>query len=80
VLSIGATPPAERARVRSWIFRNRLRLRAIYGARPQMQPLPPVRERQPRALADGLAPGQTVRRGRWYVIRPLPPAASPPAA
>jgi hypothetical protein len=80
VHSPGALPAAERARVRSWIFRNRLRLRAIYGQRPQVTPMPGGKPREPRPLADGLVPGQAGRRGRWYVIRPLPPAASPPAA
>jgi hypothetical protein len=75
VLSIVSLRAAERARVRSWIFRNRLRLRAIYGARPAMPELPPAPERRPRALSAGLQPGQTGRHGRWYVIRPQPPAA-----
>ena len=66
---------AERARVRSWIFRHRLRLRAIYGTRPAIRPSPAWRERNPKQLSDGLAPGQAARRGRWYVIRPHPPAA-----
>ena len=68
-------PVVERARVRSWIFRHRLRLRAIYGTRPAIRPESTVRERRPRESSDGLAPGQSGRRGRWYVIRPQPPAA-----
>jgi hypothetical protein len=73
--SLGDEPVAERARVRSWIFRHRLRLRAIYGTRPAIRPLPEVHERRPRETSDGLSPGQSGRRGRWYVIRPQPPAA-----
>jgi hypothetical protein len=75
VFSIAAARLAERARVRSWIFRHRLRLRAIYGTRPALRPLPTTHERRPRELTDGLSPGQSGHRGRWYVIRPNPPAA-----
>ena len=73
--SLGVLPVAESARVRSWIFRHRLRLRAIYGTRPAIRPLPQAHERRPREMTDGLSPGQSGRRGRWYVIRPNPPAA-----
>ncbi len=75
VISPGDMPIAERARVRSWIFRHRLRLRAIYGTRPAIRPEATGRERRPRETTDGLTPGQAGRRGRWYVIRPHPPAA-----
>lgn len=61
--------------MRSWIFRHRLRLRAIYGQRPEVRPPVAAPERTPPARVDGLAPGESGQRGAWYVIRPQRPAA-----
>jgi len=61
--------------VRSWIFRHRLRLRAIYGQRPEIRPSSTIPERAPRPTIDGLRPGECARRGRWFVLRPNSPAA-----
>src|SRR5436190_5944229 len=69
--SRGARP--KRTRVRSWIFRHRLRLRAIYGPRPELRAVEP--RSKPAKRVDGLAPGQCARRGEWFVIRPNAPAA-----
>jgi hypothetical protein len=43
--------------VRSWIFRNRLRLRAIYGPRPSLRP------------AAGIRPAGDLREGRPEPVR-----------
>jgi hypothetical protein len=59
--------------MRSWIFRHRQRLRAIYGPRPQLDQKAGARPPRPRATIDGLRPGECARRGEWFVIRP--PAA-----
>ena len=56
--------------MRSWIFRHRMRLRAIYGPRPAVQEPPADRNRRVQERVLGLAPGECARRGRWYVIRP----------
>lgn len=61
--------------MRSWVFRHRLRLRAIYTPRPELRPEPEARARHPKARIDGLAPGECARRGRWFVLRPNNPAA-----
>jgi len=60
--------------VRSWLFRHRLRLRAIYAQRAL-----PDRDLRPRRLLgpdrDGLLPGQSARVGERFVIRPPTRAA-----
>ncbi|MDZ4772993.1 MAG: hypothetical protein SGI72_07640 [Planctomycetota bacterium] len=61
------------SRVRSWVFRHRLRLRAIYGPRPEFPS--EGRRSKPAAKVEGLVPGQCGRRGEWFVIRPNAPAA-----
>ena len=60
--------------MRSWIFRQRLRLRAVYGARPSL-PAPqgspePRRGKKPEL---GLAPGHCARRGNSVWLRPNVP-------
>ncbi|MBI5365264.1 MAG: hypothetical protein HZA53_18950 [Planctomycetes bacterium] len=58
--------------MRSWIFRHRLRLRAIYGPRPETPttPLRAVPMAAPERLA-GLAPGECAFKGAQFVIRPM---------
>ena len=61
-------------RVRSWIFRHRLRLRAIYGPRPEPKAAPVAtveREREPAPLLHGLAPGEVGFVGTHFVLRPM---------
>ena len=60
--------------MRSWIFRQRLRLRAVYGARPSL-PEPQVRAPAARGKKHefGLAPGHCVRRGGSVWMRPNVP-------
>jgi len=59
--------------VRSWIFRHRLRLRAIYAPRPALKPAPPARS------SGGTRGGYAivVRRGRHTILGPgrVPKAA-----
>lgn len=57
--------------MRSWIFRHRYRLRAIYGPRPVPASATAVRERTPPDRWAGLAPGECARRGDTYVLRPM---------
>ncbi len=60
--------------MRSWIFRHRLRLRAVYGPRPPAPPSAgPSRPQRARALNQGLAPGECARVGRWFWLRPNVP-------
>lgn len=61
----------------SWIFRNRLRLRVIYGVEQAPQ-LPGPRfargRRAPPASAPGRArPGEVRVLSRHVVMRPMPP-------
>jgi hypothetical protein len=56
--------------MRSWIFRNRLRLRALYAPRPAItlqRALPRKGSGTPR---EGLIPGQCGWRGAVFVLRP----------
>jgi len=60
--------------MRSWIFRQRLRLRAVYGTRPSLPSAPaspPAGRGKPSE--QGLAPGQCGRRGRSFWLRPNVP-------
>jgi hypothetical protein len=61
--------------MRSWIFRQRLRLRAVYGTRPSVpaaaQPAPQARAG--KRVEQGLAPGQCRRRGGSFWLRPNVP-------
>jgi hypothetical protein len=61
--------------MRSWIFRQRLRLRAVYGTRPCVPPpAPPPEEARPGKRSElGLAPGQCGRRGSSVWLRPNVP-------
>jgi hypothetical protein len=59
--------------MRSWIFRQRLRLRAVYGARPALPPPAAAAPRRGKALGLGLAPGQCRRRGGSVWLRPNVP-------
>jgi hypothetical protein len=61
--------------MRSWIFRQRLRLRAVYGTRPSLVPSSASRAGPAagRRLEQGLAPGQCSRRGRSFWLRPNVP-------
>jgi hypothetical protein len=49
--------------VRSWIFRNRLRLRAIYGPRPAPRESAPARKLPVRV------PAVVERQGRHVILR-----------
>jgi hypothetical protein len=69
-----AAIPKDARTMRSWIFRQRLRLRAVYGTRPS----PPVAQASPQARSgkrseQGLAPGQCGRRGGSVWLRPNVP-------
>jgi|SoiMethySBSTD1v2_1073268.scaffolds.fasta_scaffold283236_3 hypothetical protein len=61
--------------MRSWIFRQRLRLRAVYGARPSVSPVAPgaPAPRRGKRGEQGLAPGQCGRRGSSFWLRPNVP-------
>ena len=61
--------------MRSWIFRQRLRLRAVYGTRPTVAPAAPTPQvERPRTRSEqGLAPGQCGRRGSSVWLRPNVP-------
>jgi hypothetical protein len=60
--------------MRSWIFRQRLRLRAIYGARTALPAeRAPAQARPRRRSGLGLAPGQCKRRGGSVWLRPNVP-------
>ena len=61
--------------MRSWLFRNHLRLRAIYTPRLA----PDTESLLPRSMAEdqaGMAPGECARVGRWFVLRPQPSSAA----
>lgn len=61
--------------MRSWIFRQRLRLRAVYGTRPAA-PAPEPSSIEPhrgRRSEQGLAPGECARRGNSVWLRPNVP-------
>jgi len=57
--------------VRSWIFRNRLRLRAIYGPRPSLRPAAGVRPAgAPREGPEPVrVPAVLERHGRHTILR-----------
>ncbi|MFO1010599.1 MAG: hypothetical protein U1F29_11110 [Planctomycetota bacterium] len=62
--------------MRSWIFRHRLRLRAIYGPRPAPAPAPTragtmPAHREPPERLGGLRPGEGAFHGEHYVLRPM---------
>jgi hypothetical protein len=59
--------------VRSWIFRNRRRLEAIYGAAGRSRPLTEPLERSARGA--GLRPGSLRVRIRELIPRPRQRAA-----
>ncbi len=60
--------------MRSWIFRQRLRLRAVYGTRPALPvPQAPRQARRGRRGEQGLAPGECGRRGSSVWLRPNVP-------
>ena len=61
--------------MRSWIFRQRLRLRAVYGTRPSLPTPPgaPEVRRGKKKSGLGLAPGQCARRGSSVWLRPNVP-------
>ena len=66
--------PKDAATMRSWIFRQRLRLRAVYGARPSLPaPQGAPQARRGRKSELGLAPGQCARRGSSVWLRPNVP-------
>jgi hypothetical protein len=69
VVSTGATASAETPCVRSWIFRNRLRLRAIYGPRPSLREAGADRipERVPKLPVR--VPAVVERQGRHVILR-----------
>jgi len=69
----GASPKDART-MRSWIFRQRLRLRAVYGTRPSL-PVPQgsPEPRRGKRSGLGLAPGQCARRGSSVWLRPNVP-------
>ena len=58
----------------AWVFRNRARLRLIYGPAPAPLPLPAL----PAAAPAGLRPpvpkdaGTVQRRARYVVLKPMP--------
>ena len=63
--------------MRSWIFRHRLRLKAVYGARvPTSAPAAPSRAQAARRTAQGLRPGECARRREVYYLRPQSPGAA----
>ncbi|MBK7644068.1 MAG: hypothetical protein IPJ19_13625 [Planctomycetes bacterium] len=60
--------------MRSWIFRQRLRLRAVYGARtPAPKAEAGLAPRRGKRFEQGLAPGQWSRRGTTVWMRPNVP-------
>jgi len=60
--------------MRSWIFRQRLRLRAVYSARPAPPPdQAPAAARGGSRNGQGLAPGQVKRSGNSVWLRPNVP-------
>jgi len=65
--SIERARGVETSRVHSWIFRNRARLRAIYGL-PAAHPVP--RSGPARGRARQRA-GRVVRRARYVLIHPM---------
>jgi hypothetical protein len=64
-------------RMRSWVFRHRLRLRAVYGPLPVPAETPAMGARKsgPKARS-GLRPGHCERKGRHFVLRPMTPPAA----
>lgn len=63
--------------MRSWIFRHRLRLRAVYGARTATPAhAGPTRAQETRRRVQGLEPGECARRGEIYYLRPQAPGAA----
>ncbi|MEY2784868.1 MAG: hypothetical protein RL277_1075 [Planctomycetota bacterium] len=63
--------------MRSWIFRHRLRLKAVYGAREATPAHSgPTRAQATRRRVQGLAPGECGRRGEIFYLRPRTPGAA----
>jgi hypothetical protein len=66
--SIGARSPADKKRMRSWVFRNRALLETVYGVpgrpRPLTEPL--------HAEARGAGAREPEERLVLYHLRPLP--------
>jgi len=60
---------SKRSRMRSWLFRNRLRLRAIYGPRPAPPPLAEDAAGHGRPRAPVRARTTVERHGRRIVLR-----------
>jgi len=58
--------------MRSWVFRHRLRLRAIYTAPPSAAASQPARARRASG-SGGIRPGEWRRTGRHVIVRPMPP-------
>jgi hypothetical protein len=58
--------------MRSWVFRHRLRLRAIYTAPPLAVSREPAPARR-RSGSTGLRPGEWTRSGRHVIVRPMLP-------
>ena len=67
--STEAAECVETSPVRSWIFRNRLRLRAIYGPRPSLRAAGADRipERAPKLPIR--VPAVVERQGRHVILR-----------
>jgi hypothetical protein len=63
--------------MRSWVFRHRLRLRAVYGPLPVPRPSPRRSKLRKRARdVAGLRPGEWLRKGPHFVLRPMTPPAA----
>ena len=53
--------------MRSWVFRQRARLRVIYGLPPAEPPAPRTRAADARREDEGTLQ----RRSRWVILRPM---------
>lgn len=71
---------AEPNSMHSWVFRNRSRLKLIYGAAPEPVPALPAGKPEPVEPQGTLnfdpdadnAPGQVIRRKSYIVLQPMP--------
>ena len=62
--------------MRSWVFRHRLRLRAVYGPLPVPETSASGRRVRAKPASSDLRPGEWQRKGAIVTLRPM----SPPAA
>lgn len=62
---------ADSQSMHSWVFRNRARLRLIYG--PASLQDPPAPGRGARAIPRQA--GRVLRRARYVLLMPMPPLA-----